>query len=383
MLARGGQPGHDPTLVVARRGGRRPGRAAGLAGHRACGWPRPVAAAARAVAAGGADAFLALLGSGEPMIPAWEDLDQAGLISTLLPGWERLRSMPQRDPIHLYTVDRHLMQTAVEAPGSRPPGVPARPAAAGRDPARHRQGAFRRVPEPLGGRRRRSSGRGCGGWVCRPAGHRRDHHPDPAPPAARRTPPRERDPDDPATIAALVDADPATLPTLDLLHALTDRRRHAPPARPRGRTWKAGQVSHLVSRVRRALAGEPPAEPPAITEVERELIEAGGVGIVIEQVPGALRVTIAAPDRPGLLAASAAVLTMHRLTVRTAAARTVEPHRAADLDGGSAVRRRRPPRPPCGPTWCGRWTAASTWRRGWPGAARRRGAGRRRRRRSG
>jgi [protein-PII] uridylyltransferase len=89
-------------------------------------------------------------------------------------------------------------------------------------------------------------------------------------------------------------------------------------------TWRAGQISHLVSRVRRALAGEPPAEPPAITEVERELIENGGVGIVIEQIPGALRVTIAAPDRPGLLAASAAVLTMHRLTVRAAGLRTVE-----------------------------------------------------------
>ena len=49
------------------------------------------------------------------MITAWEGLDQAGLISELLPGWERLRSLPQRDPIHLYTVDRHLMQTAVNA----------------------------------------------------------------------------------------------------------------------------------------------------------------------------------------------------------------------------------------------------------------------------
>ena len=51
------------------------------------------------------------------MITAWEGLDQAGLISEMLPGWERLRSMPQRDPIHLYTVDRHLMETAVNASG--------------------------------------------------------------------------------------------------------------------------------------------------------------------------------------------------------------------------------------------------------------------------
>src|ERR1700709_2237892 len=49
------------------------------------------------------------------MITAWEGLDQAGLISELLPGWERLRALPQRDPIHLFTVDRHLMQTAVNA----------------------------------------------------------------------------------------------------------------------------------------------------------------------------------------------------------------------------------------------------------------------------
>ena len=36
---------------------------------------------------------------------------------------------------------------------SGPPGVPARPAAARRDPARHRQGARRRLSQPLGGRR--------------------------------------------------------------------------------------------------------------------------------------------------------------------------------------------------------------------------------------
>ena len=110
--------------------------------------------------------------------------------------------------------------------------------------------------------------------------------------------------------------------TLDLLHALTvaDATAAGPAA---WSAWKAGQVTHLVSRVRRALAGEPPAEPPAMTQVERELVDTGGVGIVIEQVTGALRVTIAAPDRPGLLAASAGVLTLHRLTVRGAAVRTV------------------------------------------------------------
>jgi [protein-PII] uridylyltransferase len=131
----------------------------------------------------------------------------------------------------------------------------------------------------------------------------------------------KRDPDDPATIALVADA-VGDVATLDLLWALTeaDARAAGPAA---WTTWRASQINHLAAKVRRALAGEQPAEPPAITEVERELIAKGGVGIVIEQIPGSLRVTIAAPDRPGLLAASAAVLTMHRLTVRTAAVRTI------------------------------------------------------------
>ncbi len=60
-------------------------------------------------------AFVSLLGAGESMLTVWESFDQAGLISSMLPGWERLRSMPQWDPIHMFTVDRHLMETAVQA----------------------------------------------------------------------------------------------------------------------------------------------------------------------------------------------------------------------------------------------------------------------------
>ena len=210
------------------------------------------------------DAFLALLGSGESMIPAWEDLDQAGLISTLLPGWERLRSMPQRDPIHLYTVDRHLMQTAVEAAGSGAPGV-AGPTCCcwPRSCTTSARGTRDEYPD--------HSAAGAalvGPWLRRlgvpPRGRGGDHHADPAPPAAAPTRPpgatRTTRPPSPrwsSMPSGRCDPRPAA-------------RAHrwptpGPPVRPRGAPGGRARSAHLVSRVRRALAGEPPAEPPAMT----------------------------------------------------------------------------------------------------------------------
>jgi [protein-PII] uridylyltransferase len=315
VLARAVNPATDPTLVIraaaaAAQAGLPVSPATVLRLAKTCPplpdpWPAPAL-----------DAFLALLGAGEPMLAAWEDLDQAGLISAMLPGWERLRSMPQRDPIHLYTVDRHLMQAAVNAAGlvrrvSRPDllllAAIFHDIGKGSDADHSVVGAELVMP-----------------WLRRMGVAEADvaviatlirHHLLLGDTAAKR------DPDDPATVAAVVEFIP-DVGTLELLHALSEADARAASSAAWS-TWKAGQINHLVSRVRRALTGEQPAEPPAVTEVERELIAKGGVGIVIEQIPGSLRVTIAAPDRPGLLAAAAAVLTMHRLTVRTAAVRTV------------------------------------------------------------
>jgi [protein-PII] uridylyltransferase len=60
-------------------------------------------------------AFLSLLGAGKPMVSAVEALERYDLFSRYLPEWRSVRSLPQRNAFHTYTVDRHLLQTVVNA----------------------------------------------------------------------------------------------------------------------------------------------------------------------------------------------------------------------------------------------------------------------------
>ncbi|MYR62904.1 HD domain-containing protein, partial [Streptomyces sp. SID625] len=59
--------------------------------------------------------LVTLLGSGRPLVRVWEALEAEGLVTRLLPDWERVRCRPQRNAVHLWTVDRHLIETAVRA----------------------------------------------------------------------------------------------------------------------------------------------------------------------------------------------------------------------------------------------------------------------------
>ncbi|MEV0877093.1 [protein-PII] uridylyltransferase [Micromonospora echinofusca] len=315
---------HDGELVLARTAiGARPDPslslrvAAAAAGTRlpiaraTCEWlaaycpplPAPWPAEARA-------ALITLLGAGPGLVPAWETCDRYGLIERWLPEWTRLRSLPQHNPVHRFTLDRHLVQTAYEA-------------------SRHTREVDRPDLLLLGGLLH-DVGKGLPG----------DHSTVGAPlaeaVAARIGLPApevaligtlvrlhlllpdvatRRDLADPVTIAGVAErvGDPATL---DLLYALVraDAAATGPAAWSQ---WKGRLVAELVARVRTALDSgvlpAPPAPDPALL--------AGPLPVVHLSAD---RVAVAAADRRGLLATVAGCLALHRLEVLSADASTVD-----------------------------------------------------------
>jgi [protein-PII] uridylyltransferase len=272
--------------------------------------PNPWPAAAR-------DALVATLGAGRPAVAVFEALDQAGLLVALIPEWASVRCKPQHNALHRFTVDRHLVEAGVEAAA-----------------------LTRRVARPdllLLGALLHDIGKGfpgdhtdAGVAVAPQIGVRlglpqRDidvlislvrHHlllPDTA---------TRRDLNDPATVATVVEA-VGDRTTLELLHALTEADALATGPAAWGE-WKAGLVADLVDRAAASLAGEPIAPADPLDPEQLALAEAGELAI---DLTGS-RVTIVAPDRPGLLWRWAAVLALHRLEIRSATASSV------DTDGG-------------------------------------------------
>ena len=59
--------------------------------------------------------FEQLLLAGRPAIGVIEALDHHGLWEQLVPEWANVRSRPQHNPYHRFTVDRHLLETVAAA----------------------------------------------------------------------------------------------------------------------------------------------------------------------------------------------------------------------------------------------------------------------------
>ncbi|CAL9414801.1 [protein-PII] uridylyltransferase [Streptomyces sp. enrichment culture] len=341
VLARAARPDRDLVLPL---------RAAAAAAQ--AGLPlnlhavRRMAAGARALPspwpAEARQQLLTLLGSGRPTVDVWEALEAEGLISLLLPDWDRVRCRPQRNAVHLWTVDRHLIETAVRA------------------------SAFtRRVSRPdllLIAALLHDIGKGwpgdhsvAGEVIARDVAARIGFDADDVTVIATlvrhhlllvETATR-RDLDDPATVRSVAEA-VGSPGTLELLHALTeaDALATGPAA---WSSWRASLVADLVKRVAAVLAGQAPPDPEEAAPTaqhERLALEAVATGAPVlslraqteppaepsdDPEPLGVELLIAVPDQAGVLPAVAGVLAVHRLTVRTAELRSLD--LPDDVDG--------------------------------------------------
>ena len=309
VLARPADPAADPVLVL------RAAAAAAEAGLALA--PRTLARLGQCPPlpvpwpSGARDALVTLLGTGQAAIGAWETLDQEGMLCDLIPGWDRVRNRPQRNPLHIFTVDRHLVETAAQAAALT--RDVARPdllliAALLHDIGKGWPGDHRVTGEVVTRQITRRMGLAAEDTelVARAVRHHLL-----LPHMATR-----RDLDDPQT-AAQVAAAVGGRPLLELLHALAiaDGRATGPAA---WNDWKAGLVAGLVRRVEAVLGGGPPPEPPPLRPGQAALAEAGQPAAMVT----GSEVTVVAPDRPGLLWQAAGVLAAHRLAVRSANATT-------------------------------------------------------------
>ncbi len=86
------------------------------------------------------DDLLVVLLAGPTAVQTIEALDRTGLWGQLLPEWDAIRDLPPRDVSHKWTVDRHVVETAVNAAPLTTQRGPTGPACARRAAARHRQG---------------------------------------------------------------------------------------------------------------------------------------------------------------------------------------------------------------------------------------------------
>ncbi|MFF7357963.1 [protein-PII] uridylyltransferase [Streptomyces filipinensis] len=349
VLARAARPERDPVLPL---------RAAAAAAQ--AGLPlslhavRRMAATARPLPtpwpAEAREQLVTLLGSGRPTVEVWEALEAEGLISRLMPDWERVRCRPQRNAVHIWTVDRHLIETAVRA-----------------------SELTRRVSRPdllLVAALLHDIGKGWPGdhsvageiiakdLAARIGFDRADvavlstlvrHHLLLIETATRR------DLDDPATVRSVAEA-VGTQSTLELLHALTeaDALATGPAA---WSSWRGSLVADLVHRAHAVLAGDGLGEPePAAPTAEQERLaieayrtqspvlalraqpEAPADPVTDEepaQEPLGVELVIAVPDQPAVLPAVAGVLAVHRLTVRTAELRALR--LPDDVDDGPVL----------------------------------------------
>ena len=316
VLDRGAKPGADPLLLLraAAEAAERdlvlaPTTAARLA-RDSPSLPDPWPVEAR-------DLFVRLLAAGRGLLGVWETLDETDALERILPEWERVRLLPHASVVHRFTVDRHLVETCIEASSlirrvARPDvlmvaallhdigkGQLTEHCVTGEPIAREiaqRMGFDEREVELIGDLVR---------WHL-------------LLPETATT----RDPDDPASVE-VVTSKMEDREELELLAVLTEADARA-TSEQAWTKWRASLVRTLVRRAGAVLADEPvPSGDVAEIEVpERVQHDAAAVSVVAASSGDGSRVTVVSGDRTGLLADAAAMLALQKVSVRAARAWT-------------------------------------------------------------
>jgi [protein-PII] uridylyltransferase len=270
--------------------------------------------------------LLSLLGSGHPAVDVVEALDRGGLWGRIFPEWGAVRDLPPRDRAHVWTVDRHLVETCAQAARlttqvARPDllllGALLHDIGKGRDEDHSVVGE--RLAEQIGSRL------GLAERDVTTLAAMVRHHlllPDTA---------TRRDLDDDATISRVVqtlDADPQLLELLGAL-AEADSLATGPGV---WSPWKRTLVADLVLRSRAHMNGDLLPEPQPLDETLQELAErascTGKAQVMVrvgdqpveqgESADEPATVLVAIPNRPGALSVAAGVLALHSLEVHVA-----------------------------------------------------------------
>ena len=263
------------------------------------------------------DAFISLLGSGRHLISTWESLDFAGLIDLWFPIWSRVRGCPQNSQIHSFTVDRHLLETAIYANNytrevSRPDLLLV--------------GSFFHDIGKGGDRDHSDEGAEIMQKLAPNIGFNQDdskvlvklvqHHlllPEFA---------TKRDSEDPLTISSVAKiVENETF--LDLLYFLTlaDMFATGPLA---SSEWRQILIKELVEKVRNQIRGVKLEINPHLSKEKQELVNRkDDLVLEMKENPEGISLTIVTDDQTGLLGIIAGVLSLEKLLVRSARTETI------------------------------------------------------------
>lgn len=265
------------------------------------------------------DLVVRLLAAGPGLLAVWETLDETDALDTFLPEWERVRLLPHASTVHRFTVDRHLVETCIEASAlirrvSRPDvlmvaallhdigkGQLTEHCVAGEPIARdiaRRMGFDERETELVATLVR---------WHL-------------LLPETATT----RDAEDPATVE-LVTERIHDREELELLFALTEADARATSEKA-WTSWRASLVRSLVRRTAAELSETDQADRP-VAESDRPVVVPDAVrsdprsaAVTVEETADGSTVTVVSGDRVGLLADAAAMLALQRVSVRAARA---------------------------------------------------------------